>query len=220
VIPTHPLGGGGPPARPAARLPFRYADEGDLTMIPELRRARRDDVAAIAALFRLSSGGVADYVWRRLAEPGEDPLAVGIRRYAREGVDFSYENCVVADDDGSVVGMINAFPVRGSGEPASEEDPVLRPYAELEAPDSLYISGIALLPPYRGQGIGTRMMTAMRERARAEALPRLSLIAFAENVASVRLYERLGYSIVDRRAVVPHPLIQYGGDAVLMVAEA
>ncbi len=189
-------------------------------MIPELRRARRDDVPAIAALFRLSSGGVADYVWRSLAQPGEDPLEVGIRRYARQGADFSYENCLVAEDDGTVVGMINAFPLRPSGEPASEDDPVLRPYAELEAPDSLYVSGIALLPPYRGQGLGTRMMVAMRERARAEGLKQLSLIAFAENVASVRLYERLGYRIVDRRPVVPHPLIRYRGDAVLMLAPA
>lgn len=220
MTPARPTGSGGPPERPAARRSLRYADEGHLTMIPELRRARPDDVPAIAALFRLSSGGVADYVWRSLAAPGEDPLEVGIRRYARRGADFSYENCLVADDDGAVVGMINAFALRASGEPAGEEDPVLRPYAELEAPDSLYVSGIALLPPYRGQGLGTRMMVAMRERARAEGLKQLSLIAFAENAASVRLYERLGYRIVDRRAVVPHPLIQYRGDAVLMVAPA
>ncbi len=187
-------------------------------MMPTLRRARCDDVPDIAALFRLSSGGVADYIWQSLAEPGEAPLDVGIRRYAREGVDFSYENCLVADESGAVVGMVNAFPLQASDAPAGEDDPVLRPYAELEVPDSLYISGIAVLPPYRGQGLGSRMMLAMQERARGAGLARLSLIAFATNAASVRLYERLGYRIVDRRAVVPHPLIQYEGDAVLMVA--
>lgn len=187
-------------------------------MIPTIRRAGHDDVPDIAALFRLSSGGVADYIWRTLAEPGETPLDVGIRRYAREGVDFSYENCLVADDAGAVVGMVNAFVLTPADEPAAEDDPVLRPYAELEAPDSLYISGIAVLPPYRGQGLGSRMMLAMHERARAAGLARLSLIAFAANTASVRLYERLGYRIVDRRPIVPHPLIQYDGDAVLMVA--
>ena len=191
-------------------------------MMPSLRRARRDDVPTIAELYRFSSGGVADYVWQKLAAPGESPLDVGMRRYAREGTAFSYENCLVADDDGATVGMINAFPVRAPTDPAeiAAEDPVLRPYAELEAVDSLYVSGVALQPPYRGQGIGTRMMMAMRERARGEGLPRLSLIAFAQNPASVRLYERLGYAVVDRRAVVPHPLIQYTGDALLMVAPA
>lgn len=187
-------------------------------MIPIIRRARRDDVPDIAALFRLSSGGVADYIWRTLAEPGEAPLDVGIRRYAREGVDFSYENCLVAEESGAVVGMANGFALKASDEPVTEDDPVLRPYAELEAPDSFYISGIAVLPPYRGQGLGSRMMLAMRERARAAGLARLSLIAFAANAASIRLYEGLGYRIVDRRPIVPHPLIQYDGDAVLMVA--
>ena len=187
-------------------------------MIPVIRRGRRDDVPDIAALFRLSSGGVADYIWRTLAEPGEAPLNVGIQRYAREGVDFSYENCLVAEESGAVVGMANGFALKASDEPVTEDDPVLRPYAELEAPDSFYISGIAVLPPYRGQGLGSRMMLAMRERARAAGLARLSLIAFAANAASIRLYEGLGYRIVDRRPIVPHPLIQYDGDAVLMVA--
>lgn len=189
-------------------------------MFPMLRRAVRGDAAAIAGLFRLSSGGVADYIWRNLADPGQTPLEVGTRRYERESVGVSYENCLVADHDGTVVGMVNAFAMRGPLDPASEPDPVLRPYAELEAADSLYISGIALMEPYRGQGVGTRMLAAMHERAKAEGLARLSLIAFAENAASVRLYERLGFAAIDRRNVVPHPLIHYRGEALLMVAPA
>lgn len=189
--------------------------------VPELRPARIDDVPTIAELFRMSSGGVADYVWRSLAEPGETPLAVGIRRYSRQGVDFSYENCLVADAGGAVVGMVNAFAVEAPPDaPVAEEDPVLRPYAELEAPDSLYVSGIALLPEWRGAGLGSRMMAAMRARARGLGLPRLSLIAFAENAGSVRLYRRLGFDVVDRRTIVPHPLIRYTGEALLMVAPA
>lgn len=188
-------------------------------MMPSLRRACREDAPAIAELYRFSSGGVADYVWQKLAVPGEAPIDVGAQRYAREGTGFSYENCLVADDDGATIGMINAFAIAEPTDPAAlEEDPVLRPYAELEAVDSLYVSGVALLPSYRGQGIGTRMMLAMRERARGEGLARLSLIAFAQNPASIRLYERLGYAVVDRRAVVPHPLIHYTGEALLMVA--
>jgi ribosomal protein S18 acetylase RimI-like enzyme len=33
----------------------------------------------------------------------------------------------------------------------------------------------------------------------------------------VRLYERLGYRVVDRAPVVPHRLIDYDGDALLMI---
>lgn len=212
----------GPPPElgPAAPLALRFHQSWTGTMIPTLRQARRTDAAAIAELFRLSSGGVADYVWQSLAQPGESLLDVGTRRYAREGVGFSYENCVVADEAGSVVGMVNAFPMRAPLEPPSETDPVLRPYAELELADSLYISGIALHPAYRGLGLGSRFIQAMRERAKAEGLAHLSLICFAENIAALRLYERLGFSAIDRRVVVPHPLIHYGGEALLMAAPA
>ena len=53
-------------------------------------------------------------------------------------------------------------------------------------------------------------------QAKANGTSQLSLIAFEENTGSVRLYERLGYEVVDRAPVVPHPIIKYGGDALLM----
>jgi hypothetical protein len=47
------------------------------------RRARAKDCGEIAALYSISSDGAADYIWRKLEGPGEDPLEVGERRYAR-----------------------------------------------------------------------------------------------------------------------------------------
>lgn len=181
-----------------------------------LRAARREDSRAIAELFRLSSGGVADYIWQLLKPeyPGLDLLDIGEQRYAREGVNFSCENCTIAEHDGAVLGMLHAYEMTDSSEP--ETDPVLRPYAELEAPGSLYISGVALFPEYRNLGIGSRLMDAAMQTARERDVPKLSLIAFEQNEGSWRLYLRLGYDVVDQRPVVPHPLIRYTGNALLM----
>lgn len=44
-------------------------------------------------------------------------------------------------------------------------------------------------------------------------------IAFEQNEGSVRLYRRPGYRVARRAPVVPHPLIHYTGDALLMVAD-
>jgi hypothetical protein len=44
-----------------------------------LRPARKSDCRRIAELYRISSDGVADYIWAKLAEPGEDVLDVGRR---------------------------------------------------------------------------------------------------------------------------------------------
>ena len=38
------------------------------------------DSRRIAAWFRIRSGGVADYIWRKLATPRDSPLNVGARR--------------------------------------------------------------------------------------------------------------------------------------------
>lgn len=181
-----------------------------------LRAACRADSRAIAELFRISSGGVADYIWQLLKPeyPGLDLLDIGERRYAREGVNFSCQNCTIAEHDGAVLGMLHAYEMTEASEP--ETDPVLRPYAELEAPGSLYISGVALYPEYRSLGIGSRLMNAAMETAKERGIDRLSLIAFEQNQGSWQLYLRLGYDVVDQRAVVPHPLIRYTGNVLLM----
>lgn len=182
----------------------------------DFRPARRADSPAIAELYQMAAGGVADYIWTSLAKPGESILDAGIRRFAREGEAFSYQNCMIAEDGGKVLGMVHAFPMLEVSEVDDNVDPVLRPYCELESAPSLYIAGITCYEDARGQGIGTRLLDLTRRRAMSEGLSELSLIAFEESPAAVRLYLREGFEIVDRRAIVAHELIQYGGDALLM----
>lgn len=186
------------------------------------RPARKSECRTIAALYRISSDGVADYIWTTLAEPGEDPLDVGARRYAREHTDFSYRNVTVAELDGEIVGMMAAYPMGPAAPGAgleSETDPVLRPYQRLEQPNSWYVSGMALFPPHRGRGIGTRLIALACEQARARGLAQVSLIVFERNSGAKRLYDRLGFREIMREPVVPHPLIRFDGDALLMVKD-
>ena len=185
------------------------------------RPARKEDCRTIAELYRISSDGVADYIWRKLAELGEEHIEVGKRRYAREDTVFSYRNCTVAGRNGEVIGMLVTFTVEPDpdvGDPTEEVDPVLKPYGELERPGSFYICGMALFPEYRGEGLGTGMLELARQQAYQRGLEELSLIVFEQNAGAKRLYERHGFREVDRRPVVPHELIHYMGDALLMVA--
>jgi ribosomal protein S18 acetylase RimI-like enzyme len=188
-----------------------------------LRSARKADARAIAELFRISSDGVADYIWTTLADdyPGLEPIEIGERRYQRENEAFSYRHCLVVEQAGEIIALVHAFPIApADASAASSEpgDPVLQPYAELEAPGTLYISAMAVRPAYRGRGIGRRLLEAARQRARALGLERLSLLCFAANTGALRLYEREGFSVIDRRDVVPHPLIHRAGEVLLMVA--
>jgi ribosomal protein S18 acetylase RimI-like enzyme len=57
---------------------------------------------------------------------------------------------------------------------------------------------IAVVPTFRGQGIGTALLAGLVERARHEGFDALSLSVSPENPA-VRLYERAGFVRVESR---------------------
>jgi len=180
--------------------------------------ATRSDCRAIASLYSISSDGVADYIWTNLAGPGEKILDVGQRRYEREDTVFSYKNCVVVKKENENVGMLVAFPMFAEESTDDNDiDPVLAPYSKLECDNSFYICGMAVFPEYRGKGIGTQLLELAEEHAREKGFHKLSLIVFEQNTGAKRLYERSGYHEVAREPVVPHPLIHYSGDALMMV---
>ena len=185
-----------------------------------IRPAEKSDCRTIASLYSISSDGVADYIWTTMAAPGEDIIDVGERRYARDEGAFSYRNCVVAVFENKVIGMLVAFPMHVDKDAADEEiDPVLEPYSLLEEDNSHYICGMAFFPPYRGHGLGSRFLALAEAQARELKLPKTSLIVFEQNAGAKWLYDRNGYREVARHPVVPHPLIHFTGDAVLMVKQ-
>jgi ribosomal protein S18 acetylase RimI-like enzyme len=198
-----------------------------MTANPAYRPANVDDGRFIAEMIEVSSDGVALIEWAEEAQKvdGRTALDVGAEIYASEDGDYSYRNCWIAEVSRRQAGMLLAFPMRAS-EPADIVPPpfdgtdVFAPYKYLEAPDTWYICGVAVLHEYRGHGIGTGLMKIAREQALAHGYSQLSLVVFEENIAAVRLYKRLGYKIIDAAPVVAHPLIRYTGNALLMVASA
>ena len=181
-----------------------------------VRPARKDECRRIAQFYRLSSDGVADYIWTRMAQPGEDILEVGRRRYEREGTLFSYENCKLLEVDGEVAAMLVAFPMEVDPQHV-ESDPVLAPFSSLEEDRSWYICGIAVEEACRRQGLATVLLNEAERDARRRGFDKLSLVAFEQNLPAMQLYARHGWHEVRRHPVVPHPLIHYTGDAVLLV---
>jgi ribosomal protein S18 acetylase RimI-like enzyme len=180
-----------------------------------IRQAKKDQCYKIARLYQMAADGVADYIWQKIDPEQPDVLIAGEKRYAREGVDFSYQNVKVLESTEGLVGMMMGFPMYVDPE-YIEEDPVLKPYAVLEEDESFYISGVAVFPEYRGRGYGEKLMEVAEAVSRAKELSKVSLIVFENNPAK-RLYERLGYKEVNREPIVPHPLIKHEGNALLMV---
>ena len=195
---------------------------------PIYRPAQARDSRFIAEMIDVSSDGIALIDWAQTAQATDSltALEVGAESYASDEGDYSYRNCILAEVSGRMAGMLLSFPMF----PRSQDDAVLAPpfdgtdvfapYKYLEAPGTWYICGIAVTPEHRGHGIGKKLMQIARQQALDHGYDRLSLVVFEENTVAVRLYQHLGYKIVKRAPVVPHPLIRVSGDALLMVASA
>ena len=119
-----------------------------------------------------------------------------------------------------MIGMLFTFPIEEEQEADDEPaDPILTPYEELEIPGSFYICALALLPGFRGRGVGTKMLSIAREQAHERGFDTLSLLVFEQNEGALRLYERNGFEVAGRAPVAPHELIDHTGDVLLMASE-
>lgn len=190
-----------------------------------IRPATVQDAREIASLIAISSDGVAVIEWAEAAKAeGVEPLDIGERVYRNPEGDYSWRNCTILEKDDKVAGMLLAFAMPAAEardpkqRPTIDDTNVFAPYMYLEEPDSWYICGVALYPEHRGKGLGTRLMNLASDQARQNGYKTLSLVAFAQNEGSVRLYKRLGFKVVDHAPVIPHSLIHYNGKALLMVS--
>ena len=189
-----------------------------------IRAATQDDAREIAKLIAISSDGVAEIEWHEEADKEHcDPLDIGERTYQNPQGDYSFNKTTMLVINGEVAGMLLAFgmpeaePRNPENRPAADDENVFAPYIYLEQPNSWYICGVALHPQYRGHGLGTRLMALANDQAKEGGFKTLSLVAFEQNKGAVSLYDKLGYTVVDQSPIVPHPLIHYDGNALLMI---
>jgi ribosomal protein S18 acetylase RimI-like enzyme len=180
------------------------------------RPAVKADARRIAELYSIASEGVSDYIWSKQAQPGDNLLDIGQRRYERRNTPYSFENCLVAETGGRVVAVLMAYPMQADNDYV-EDDPVLKPFWLLEEPGSYYIAGIAVEVDWRRGGIAATLLKMAEDKCRILNLRKLSLICFEANTIAHGIYRKLGYREILRKAIVPHPLIHFSGDALLLV---
>jgi len=116
--------------------------------------------------------------------------------------------------------MILAYrlPDEDNAEDLDELPEFIRPLVELEqcVPSSFYINMIATFPQYRNMSVGTELMGIVDRLANDAACPKSSIEVFEQNAGALRLYQRLGYEVVEKRRVVPHECHPYDGELLLL----
>ncbi len=68
-------------------------------------------------------------------------------------------------------------------------------------PTSMNIQTMAVLPEYRGQGLGQRILGQQLDQARERGVNRVTLQVEGSNEGAIHLYKKLGFEITER---IPH----------------
>ncbi len=89
--------------------------------------------------------------------------------------------------DGSIAGLILLI------ELVSLDDPIYQPRRYLE------VDEVAVLPEYRRQGIGRRLMEKAEQMAAARGISTVELHVWEANDQARAFYDRLGYRTIRRR---------------------
>jgi aminoglycoside 6'-N-acetyltransferase len=120
---------------------------------------------------------------------------IAARRYWH-GVQPRDESIVAVAEDGALVGMIELWLKRPRGPNAAR---IPRVKVDL---------GIAVAPGWRGRGVGTALLRAAEDWARAHGAERMVLDLDVNNTGAQRLYEREGYvveALAMDKAIEPDP---------------
>ncbi|MDB4970016.1 MAG: GCN5-related N-acetyltransferase [Myxococcales bacterium] len=136
----------------------------------QIRRARREDVAALVALY------ADDF----LGAGREHPRRLGGYLAAFEVIDAdaNHELMVAEDEGGAVVGTFQLTFITHLSHGGSK-------VAEIEA--------VRVAAAVRGRGVGAEMMRWAIGRAREAGCRRVQLTSHGQRVDAHRFYERLGF---------------------------
>lgn len=132
---------------------------------------------------------------------------------ARRDTQYSYCNALVAEVNGTVAGAIVGY----DGARLKElREPLLSLVMEREgrvleiedetAAGEFYLDSLAVLPQFRGCGVGRVLLSTARDRAFAAGFERVGLLVDFENPRAEALYRSLGFERVNTTTFLGHDM--------------
>jgi len=138
-----------------------------------MRRARREDVAAVVALLADDSrSGEGELV-------SDPPAAAYFDAFARLDAEPRSLLAVAEGDDGAVLGTLQLTFVPGLSNRGGE---------------LALLSAVRIAASQRGQGLGGQMMAWALDEARQRGCGIIELLTHASRTEAQRFYERLGFA--------------------------
>lgn len=144
---------------------------------------------------------------------GEDYVSVLTEVARSEGAQYSYRNALVAEIDGAIVGGVIGYD-GGQLYPLREETYriVQRYYAHVPsivdetAAGEFYVDSLAVLPEYRGCGVGSALLDEMCKHAFSKGHQKVGLLVDTDNPKAEQLYLSVGFRRVNPTTFFHHTM--------------
>lgn len=181
-------------------------------MYPTLQPATPDMALVASALIYLTMGKMADYLFG--SDNAQNAQGILTHLFHEKSNRFSFQYTQVATLSGDVTGMtiaysgrlmkslelptalslIRARGVLGFVRFVKRAFPL---FGVKEAEnDEYFISNIAVVPAYQGQGIGKYMLSQIEKTARKQGLNKISLSVDVKNERAFSLYSKTGFNVI------------------------
>lgn len=192
-----------------------------------IRKAKPKDAKIIADLVLLSSGGMVEFLLHDLI-PRVSPLQMVEQKYAGEEMPFTYLCTWIAEINGKIVGILHAHSNDYNTLPDPDKDElipyerlhyIVTPMFENPVKNSFYIQSIAVVSEFRGKGIGKKLLDFVKVAAKKERYDNITLHAWSDNQAAIKLYLREGYKIIRHIDIPRAPFMPHDGGMELMQCE-
>ena len=174
-----------------------------------IRQARKEEAAQIAELFMLA-WPVDEILESNSITYNQLYESVTLVAASKDTI-YSYENTLVAEIDGMVVGAMCAYD-------GADYQRFKQPLVETLGPESgfaqlketeegeFYLDSVGVLPEYRGRGIASRLFKAQCDRAAALGHTVAGLIVDIDKPQAETLYSRLGFEHLDDKDFFGHTM--------------
>ena len=175
----------------------------------QIRQAIKSDAPFIAQAVAMAIGD--EKAMRNYC--GEDYITLLTEIAKNERSQYSYTNSLIAEIDGTTAGAVVGYDGAMLHELRATTYSII--YNELgrtpsipdetEA-DEFYLDSLAVLPKYRGIGIGRQLITAIRDKAFSAGHNRVGLIVDFDNPRAEALYTSLGFTRIKTKIFFGHKM--------------
>jgi len=164
-----------------------------------IRQATPDDAIQAIPLICEAGGGIVNTL-AGTADSGEI-MRILAEFFRQEGNRVSHRNTLVAERNGTVVGVLVSY--HGSHSEAldlpflerqrAEYGRVMMVIAREARPDEYYLDSLVVVGEARGQGIATALLAEFEVMAQRQGHAKVALLAEEGNEPALRLYRKSGY---------------------------